>query len=173
SQPCKLKPSFCQWMLLASPHAGLSAALREVICFHSLIAPAHISGGWASDWRITAAILPSAAREIAVPHPLAFNWPGPRTSVSMAPELGSTLAIPLSPSTSSPKRILPSLVHVSQLAEAFMPGVIFFASPPAAGMIKISPPTAGSSLIMPEMKATDLPSGDNAGTAICESLGGV
>src|SRR3954453_4708175 len=76
SQPCKLKPSFCQWMLLASPHAGLRTASREVVCFHSLIAPAQISGGCASDWRIAAAVFPSAAREIAVPHPLAFNWPG-------------------------------------------------------------------------------------------------
>src|SRR5258707_1216161 len=69
SQPCRLKPSFCQWMLLASPHAGLRAAFRKVICFHSPIGPAQISGGFARDWRITAAVLPSAARDTAVPQP--------------------------------------------------------------------------------------------------------
>src|SRR5579871_4118235 len=160
-------------MLLASPHAGLSAALREVICFHSLITPTQISGGCASDWRITAAVLPSAARETAVPQPYTLSSPGPRVSVSIAPEVGSTVATPLSPSTSSPKITLPPLVHVSQLADAFMPGVMFLAAPPSAGTIKISPPTEPSSLIMPEMKATVLPSGDQAGTAICESMGGV
>src|ERR1041385_8452332 len=48
SQPCRLKPSFCQWILLASPHAGLSPALLDVICFHSPIGPAQTSGGCAA-----------------------------------------------------------------------------------------------------------------------------
>src|SRR5438270_2655922 len=160
-------------MLFASPHAGLSAALRDVICFHWPIGPAQISGGWASDWRISDEVFPSAARDTAVPHPSALNWPGSRVSVAIAPEVGSMVAMPLSPSTSSPKRIFAPLVHVSQLAEAFIPGVMFLAVPPCAGTIKISPPTAGSSLMMPEIKATDFPSVDHAGTAICESMGGV
>ena len=161
-------------MLLASPQAGLRLELREVICFHWPIAPAQISGGCANDCRTTAADLPSAESEIAVPHPLAVNCSGAWTSVSILPPAGSTVATPLSPSTSWPKRIFaPPGIQVSQLAEAFMPGVMFRASPPSAGTTKISPPTAGSSLMMPEMNATDLPSGDHAGTAICESIGGL
>src|SRR6476660_698650 len=161
-------------MLLASPQAGFRPALREVICFHFPIAPAQTSGGCARDWRMTAAEAPSEEREIAMPDPLAVSCSGVWVIVSMLPLGTCTVATPLSPSTSSPKRTLsPLCIHVSQLAEAFMPGVTFFAAPPSAGTTKMSPPTAGSSLMMPEIKATDLPSGDHAGTAICESIGGV
>src|ERR1700684_840870 len=147
-------------MLLASPHAGLRLAFFEVICFHWPIGPAQTSGGCASDWRITADVLPSDASEIAVPHPVALSCPGSCASVSILPLLTSTVATPASPSTSSPKKILPGEFQIRVLAEAFISGVIFFGSPPSAGMRKISPPTEGSSLIMPAINATDFPSGD-------------
>src|SRR5579859_2541335 len=161
-------------MLFASPQAGVRPTLRAVIGFHWPMGPAQTSGGWASDCRTTAADLPSAESETAVPQPLAVNCSGACASVSIVPPATSTVATPLSPSTSSPKRIFaPPGNQASQLADAFIPGVMFFAGPPSAGTTKISPPTAGSSLIRPEMKATDLPSGDQAGIAICESVGGL
>src|SRR5690349_6574731 len=110
-------------MLLASPQPGLRPALREVICFHWPRVPAHISGGWAKDCRSTADDLPSADSETAVPQPFAVYCSGPCARVSIFPLATSTVATPLSPSTSSPKMILPLGSHVSQLAEAFMPGV--------------------------------------------------
>ena len=63
--------------------------------------------------------------------------------------------------------------QVSVLAEAFIPGVMLRAFPPATGATKMSPPTAGSSLISPAMNATDFPSGDHAGLAICVSSEGL
>src|SRR5260370_11307649 len=108
------------------------------------------------------------------PQRVAVSWAGLCQSVAILPPSTSRLATPLSPSTSSPKRILaPSEVQVSQLAEAFISGVMLRAAPPSAGRTKMSPPTAGSSLINPEINATDFPSGDQAGFAICESIGGL
>src|SRR5271163_2476960 len=77
--------------------------------------------------------------------------------------------MPASPSTYSPNSIFPSGVQVSQLAEAFSSGVIFLGSPPAAEVTHTSPPTLGSSLISPAMKAILCPSGDHAGLAICSA----
>src|SRR5579864_1639470 len=154
-------------MLLASPQAGLRLALRVVICFQAPIGPAHTSGGWLNDWRMMALVLPSAATDTAMPQPFAVIWSSACHRVSIFAVAGSTLASPAPPSTHSPKRTLPFLVQVNQLAEAFISGVTFLASPPVAGITKMSPPTEGSSLIKPPMNATDFPSGDHAGTAIC------
>src|ERR1700749_3396675 len=109
-------------MLLASPHEGLSAAFLEVICFHWPIGPAQTSGGCANDWRMTAEFLPSDEIETAVPHPVALICPGSCASVSTLPLLRSTVAIPASPSTSSPNMILSVLFQISVAAEAFISG---------------------------------------------------
>src|SRR5215472_241677 len=103
-------------MLLASPQAGLRLALREVICFQPPMGPAHTSGGRLNDWRITAAVLPSAARLTAAPQSLPVIWSSVFHSVSIFPLAGSTLASAAPPSIHSPKRIRPSRVQVSQLA---------------------------------------------------------
>src|SRR5215470_6393160 len=100
------------------------------------------------DCRIAAEVLPSAASDTITPQPLAVICSGPCQTLSILPEVGSTVAIPLKPSTSSPKRI-PDLVQVSQLAEAFICGVTLRAAPPEAGRTKMSPPTEGSSLMRP------------------------
>src|SRR5579884_388334 len=159
-------------MLFASPQAGLRLAFFDVICFHCPIGPAQTSGGCDNDWRMTDDMLPSAESETAVPQPFAVNSPAKCASVLTLPLLISTVATPLSPSTSSPKSILSLPVQARVVAEAFISGVIFLAVPPSAGMTKISPPTEGSSLIMPEMNAIDFPSGDHLGMAIWESTGG-
>src|SRR5215469_6411111 len=151
-------------MLLASPHSGLRLALRAVICFQSPIGPDQTSGGRLNDWRTMELVLPSLASDTATPQPFAVISSSPFHSVSSFLVDTSTLASPEPPSIHSPKRILPSRVQVSQLAEAFISGVTFTASPPVTGTTKTSPPTDGSSLIKPSMNATDLPSGDHAGT---------
>src|SRR5215472_5853390 len=127
-------------MLFTSPHAGWRGVLRELICFHSPSGPAHTSSGCENDSRIIAEVLPSAANDTMVPQPLALSLSGFRHSASILPLVGSTVAMPLSPSTSSPKRILdPPEVHVSQLAEAFISGVTLRACPPSAETTKMSP----------------------------------
>src|SRR5215467_6512863 len=126
-------------MLLTSPQAGFRAELVEVICFHSAIGPAHISGGRRSESRMIADVLPSSATETIVPQPLALIFSGLCQRVSILPPARSTVATPLSPSTSSPKRIFdPPAVQASQLAEAFISAVRFLAFPPEAGTTKIS-----------------------------------
>src|SRR5205807_4487126 len=77
-------------------------------------------------------------------------------------------AIPQPPSTCSANTMRSGdRSQVSQLADAFSPGVRWRGSPPAAGTVKMSPPLAPSSLIKPPTKAIVLPSGDQRGTAIC------
>src|SRR5947209_2642003 len=102
SQPCKLKLSFVQWMLFASPHAALRVALLEVICFQLPIGPAQISGGWLKDCRMTAAILPSEVMEPAEPWLMALIESGLFHSVSTAPLFTSIEAMPQPPSIHSP-----------------------------------------------------------------------
>src|SRR5512146_1303320 len=133
-------------MLRASPQAGFSEALLDVICFQFPNGPAQTSGGRLKDCRITADVLPSAASETAAPQRLALICSGPCQSVSMLLSFSATAATPVSPSTSSPKIIFcPPGAQVSQLAEAFIPGVMLRASPPEAGTTKMSPPTDPSS----------------------------
>ena len=103
-------------MLLASPHAGFSPALREVICFHSPI-------GSGPDFRRMRQRLPNDGRGLAVGGKRDRGAPsaGARTVRDvgerlMLPLATSTVAMPLSPSTSSPKRILSPLVHPRQPA---------------------------------------------------------
>src|SRR5262249_35362765 len=122
-------------MLLASPQAGLSAVLPDVIRFQFPMGPAQISGGRSSESRITAAVLPSTETETIDPQPFAVSRSGLRKRVSIFPPATSKAAKPLSPSTSSPKSIFePPPVQVSQLVEDFMLGVRLRASPPVAGI---------------------------------------
>src|SRR5229473_785120 len=156
-------------MLLASPHAGFIPAFRFVICFHSPIAPAQSSGGALNEWRTTAAVFPSAATESTKLNISPEEMDSPDLQrFSTRPVGGSTVAILLSPPAYCAKRMrLPSGVHVSQLGEAFIPGVTFRASPPETLMVKMSLPVEPSSLIRPARNAICLPSGDQAGLAIC------
>src|SRR5436309_13940405 len=154
-------------MLLASPHAGFRFAFTEEICFQLPSGPAQTSGGWLNDCRMTAVVLSSDAIEPCEPELLAVIASPLFQSVSTAPVLIFTDAIPQPPSIDSPKSSFwPPEPHFNQLAEAFMPGVMFFASPPSAGTKKMSPPVEPSSLINPSMKAIVLPSGDHTGLAI-------
>src|SRR5258707_8875568 len=159
-------------MLLASPHAGLSPALRDVTCGQLPTAPAHTSGGWANDSRTIAEVFPSAASEAEVSRPAAAILSLVWNAVSILPSLTLTAARPLPPSISSLKKIFVFSRQVSQHAEAFIPGVALRAVPPSAGIIKMSPPILPSSLMSPPMNATDFASGDHAGLAICVSIGG-
>src|SRR5438270_6743542 len=109
-------------MLLASPHAGFRFAFTEVICFQLPIGPAQISGGWLNDWRMTAVVLSSDAIEPCEPELLAVITSPLFQSVSTAPELMFTEAMPQPPSIHSPNNSFPPPdPHFSQLAEAFMP----------------------------------------------------
>src|SRR5712692_9531070 len=156
-------------MLLASPHAGFTLALRCVICFHSPIGPAQTSGAAANEFRITADVFPSCATERFVPQSPAETPSPPRQIVSTWPFTGSSVAIAESPSIHSPKSISPSAFHSSQLAEAFISGVKLLAPPPAAVTAKMSPPTESSSLISPSTNAIFSPSGNHVGRAVCRS----
>src|SRR5580658_4204304 len=154
-------------MLLASPQAGLMDLLRCVICAQLAVGPAQTSGGALKELRITAEVFASRERERLTPQAPAVICPASRKSSVLVPSAGLIVARPESPSRYSPKIIFASGVHASQLAEAFISGVMLVASPPVAGMVKMSPPTLGSSLIRPPMKAIVFASGDHAGLAIC------
>ena len=80
-------------------------------------------------------VFPSRAREMLVPHRPAETCSWPRQRESMRPLAGSTFATAASPSTVSPKMILPSGVQASQFAVALISGVTFVASPPVAGIV--------------------------------------
>src|SRR2546429_3097359 len=97
--------------------------------------PAQISGGSLRELRMMADVFPSRAREILVPQWPAETCSWPRQRESMRPLAGSTIAAPESPSTVSPNTIFPSGVQASQLAVAFITGVTFAASPPAAAIV--------------------------------------
>ena len=156
-------------MLFASPNDGFTASLTCVICVHEPIGPAHTSGACRNDCRTTADVRPSVAKDAPYsPHPPSEISSGPdQTGVTFA-LLTSRVASPISPSTISLNRILSPDCQCSPLGEALIPGVTFFAVPPPAGMIKMSPPVEPSSLMIPEIKAMFLPSGDQRGTAICK-----
>src|SRR5580693_303500 len=166
SQPWISNLSLVHWMPFASPHPGFKSLLRDVICFHWPIAPAQTSGGALKESRITAACVPSAETERLGPHKPALMLSAPRHRFETAGLSGSTREMEESASRISANKILLSVVQVSQLAEDFLPGVMSLAFPPAHGMMKMSPPTLGSSLMRPSMKAICFPSGDHAGRAI-------
>src|SRR5580692_3739293 len=153
-------------MLLASPQPGLMDWLRSVICFQLAVGPAQTSGGVPKELRITAEDFRSRESERLMPHAPAVSWLASRNSSVLVPSAGLIVATPESPSRYSPKIRFSSGVHASQLAEAFISGVMFRASPPVAAMVKMSPPTEGSSLIRPPMKAMRWQSGDQTGLAI-------
>src|SRR5258708_12387122 len=92
-------------MLLASPQAGSSPALRVVIRFQSPIAPAQISGGVLNELRPTAATLPSHERITFVPHAPAVTRPASRHNLSLRPFPQSPTTLPPSPSLYPPNRI--------------------------------------------------------------------
>jgi len=91
----------------------------------------------------------------------------------MAPEATSSEAMPVSPSTISPNVIdRESGAQTMELAVAFIPEVTSRASPPVAGTVYTSPPTAISSLMIPPMNAMVRPSGDHVGRPIWSEAGG-
>src|SRR5438876_5741993 len=111
-------------MLRASPQKGVWAAFSFVRGFQAPIGPAWTSGGLWKDCTIAAETGP---RRAAVKEPRTC---GPDHSVAIAPLAGSTLPRPKFPSTCSVNRISPDGRQWSAVAEAFMPGVRFFGSPP-------------------------------------------
>src|ERR1700704_2514062 len=121
-------------MLWASPQAGFTALLRCVTCLQYPIGPAQISGGSLRELRMTTETFPSRAKEIFGPQRPAETSSWPRQTGSMCP-VGSTVATPESPSMNSAKAIFASGVQASQLAEAFIFGVTFVASPPPTEIV--------------------------------------
>src|SRR6266436_2692035 len=154
-------------MLLASPQPGLTFLLRCVICVQLAVGPAQTSGGALKELRITAEFFASRERERLMPQAPALICPASRKSSALLPSAGLMVARPESPSRYSPKIIFASRVHASQMAEAIISRLKVVASPPVPEMVKTSPPTLGSSLMRPPMKAMRWPSGDHAGLAIC------
>src|SRR5947209_15153254 len=119
---------------------------------------------------MTAAVLPSEVIDPDEAPSVAVIESGLFHSVSTDPLLTSMEAMPEPPSIHSPKtNFCPLEGHSNQLADAFIPGVMFLASPPWDGTTKMSPPVAPSSLMSPSMKAMDFPSGDQTGLAICNA----
>src|ERR1700739_3115604 len=160
-------------MLFASPQAGARLALRLVTGVGAGDPPVikTTSGAWLNARKIPALVGPSLAAESEkLKMPEALNAPSADQRGSILPFAGSSVAIALLPPTNSLKRIFLSGSQVSHAAEAFMSLVRFFASPPLLLTMWMSPPVMPSSLIKPSMKAICLPSGDQAGLAIC-SLG--
>src|SRR5260370_31966192 len=113
--------------------------------------PAQTSGGLLNELRINAAVFASldTDSEKAKALPAVMLSADLHNSSSFA--VGeSTPAMPASPSTFSANRIFfPSGSHASHEAEAFMPGVRFFNSPPASLTRKMVPPVRPSSPIHP------------------------
>src|SRR5579863_3148233 len=147
-------------MLLASPQNGCSSLLTCVIWFHCPMGPAQISGGLLYDSRITAEFLASGVTE-------STSFDGSVQSGFASNVEGSRSEMPMAPSACSVNRIWPDGSHRSIEGDALRPDVRLRGSPPETGRVKISPPVTPSSLISPPMKATDFPSGDQTGLAIC------
>src|SRR5262249_13029431 len=82
----------------------------------------------------------------------------PLVGIVVNPEFPSTLAI---------TAIRPAPVQVIEDGEAFRPGVRLRAAPPATGTSCTSPPVSPASLMTPSISATDFPSGETCGSAIC------
>src|SRR5580704_3987159 len=159
---------FDQYRLLSSPQLGRKPSLMRVTCFHSPIVPAHISGGWTEECRITAEVWRSAASErVGSPSATVEMTSGPVHSRESFPLERSTLETPAWPSMFSVKRILLGDSQYSHDGDAAIPGVTLRAFSPVAETVKMSPPIDPSSLISPPMNAMVLPSGDQRGTAIC------
>src|ERR1700731_5285181 len=95
--------------------------------------PAQASGGAVKESRMTAEEVPSGVTERFGSQGPAVMLSLPRQSVATLEFAGSSTATAESASTISAKRILPSLVQVSQLAEDFLSGVRFTDLPPVAG----------------------------------------
>src|ERR1700730_953166 len=97
--------------------------------------PAQTSGGAVKESRIRAEDVPSGETERFGSHGPAVMLSLPRQRVVVTLEFaGSSTPTAESASTISAKRILPSLVQVSQLTVDFLSGVRFTALPPADGM---------------------------------------
>src|ERR1700733_5991084 len=159
---------FDQCKLFSLPQAGCTLSLIRVTCFQSPIVPAHISGGWAAEFRISAEAWRLAASEMV--GPLSASLPitsDPVHCEEIFPLARSMVATPACPSTFSVKRISLGDFQYSHDGDAPIPGVTSRASPPDACTVKMSPPIDPSSLIKPPMNAIVFPSGDQRGTAIC------
>src|SRR5512144_230014 len=105
-----LPPVLVQWTFFASPHAGFTLALMDVICFHWPIGPAQISGATENDWRTIVEVRPSLASEMGVPRPAVMDSKLFH-SVCASPPLVETVAMPALPSTFSVKRSLSAAVQ--------------------------------------------------------------
>src|SRR5437588_1773423 len=77
--------------------------------------------------------------------------------------VNSEMALP--PPTTSVRRMRSDLCQKIELTELLRPRVRFRTSRPVAEIVNRSPPWNPSSLIKPSINATDLPSGDQRGTA--------
>src|SRR5580698_3125726 len=95
--------------------------------------PAQTSGGAVNESRITAEDVPSGVTERFGSHGPAVMFSLPRQRVATLEFAGSSRLTAESASTNSVKRILPSLVQVSQLVEDFLSSVRFAALPSVAG----------------------------------------
>src|SRR5207244_2938275 len=115
---------------------------------------------------MTADTAPSRERE-ALGDGVAPMDSSPHLNVFTVPPAELTVAKLGLPSSFWAKVIRSEPVHASEEGDALMLGVRFRVRPPAMEMTKTSPPVTPSSLIRPSMKATDLPSGEMCGSAIC------
>src|SRR5947208_7039349 len=71
------------------------------------------------------------------------------------------------PPTASLNKIRSGSIQKTEPGEVFRPFVLFVRPEPSAAIVQRSPPWFPSSLMMPSIKAIDLPSGDQRGTATC------
>ena len=86
----------------------------------------------------------------------ALDWPS--VVIVVYPAFPSTFAM-------TARRFVP--VHANDDGDALMPGVRLRAAPPDIATSWMSPPVSPASLIRPSMNATDFPSGETCGSAIC------
>src|SRR6266446_511132 len=92
-----------------------------------------------------------------------FSAPFQIVRTELLASVNSEIALP--PPTISVKRMRSGVCQKIELTELLRPRVRFSASRPLAEIVNRSPPWNPSSLINPSIKATDLPSGDQRGTA--------
>src|SRR6266446_10421150 len=92
-----------------------------------------------------------------------FSAPFQIVLTELSASFNSEIALP--PPTTSVRRMRSSDCQKIELTELLRPRVRFRTSRPLAEIVNRSPPWNPSSLIKPSIKATDLPSGDQRGTA--------
>src|SRR5579884_3024226 len=118
-----MKSSLLQCRLRASPHRRRDLSLRCVTCFQSPTGPAQTSGGRSKEWWVRAQVLPSRLKETAGTSPCAEIVSLPVQSIRTSPEVGSSEANPLPPSTCPANTRRDKDSQVSELGDAFRSGV--------------------------------------------------